>query len=290
MAERRAGRLCLPLPQAGQQLAGAPGALSAEPARLFSRGNVEAFTASGDGRRLYIVGVVSNEPAPGIWQYEVASGNLRPIVPWTDHPSPAAKRLDAQQSFLTLGPGHRVGFYLYLPAGFDRHKNRKHPLVIGDTVYGAADRLYQNRPHGPSWAPAIANCGAYVVIVNRSSWMGGIQNWGENVMAVYDFLIKDPSIDRNRVFLYGASAETQYLSQLIVKKPGLWAGALLLNPGALPDLAALPLNQSAPRLLLSCGELERREESLKRYRPTPSDTVCRSITSSTRAPLTGCKE
>jgi hypothetical protein len=233
--------------------------------RLFAKGNVEAFTASADGRRLFIVGVNSNEPAPGIWQYDVLSRRLNCVVPWTERASPDARRVDAQHGTFTLPSGRKVGYYLYLPAGFNRHSARKYPLLIGCTAFGIANRLFQNRPHGPLWAQAVADCGAYVVIVDRQYWFKGIEQWGENVMGGYELLVKNPTIDRQRVFLFAASAETKYLSEVMVGHPSLWRGALLLNPTALPELSGLPRGQPGPRMLMSLGELEHGEERMKRY-------------------------
>jgi dipeptidyl aminopeptidase/acylaminoacyl peptidase len=173
--------------------------------------------------------------------------------------------LGAQHGTLILPSRRKVDYYIYLPAGFNRHSARKYPLVIGCTFYVIANRVYQFRPHGPPWAQAIANCGAFVVIVDRPSWWGDIDKWGESVMAVYDLLVKNPTVDRRHVFLYGASAETQYLSEVLVKHPALWSGALLLNPGTLPDLSRLPRGQSGPRMLMSLGELEHGDERMKRY-------------------------
>ena len=50
--------------------------------------------------------------------------------------------------------------------------------------------------------------------------MDEIINWEENVRAVYDYLRRDPSIDTERVYLFGASAETVYMSQCLERLLG----------------------------------------------------------------------
>jgi hypothetical protein len=229
--------------------------LSGGPITLFGQGLVEAFTASPDGRKLFIVGAVSNEPSAGIWQYDAGSGDLRNLVSYTAHPSAYARRIDAFHGF----SAHWMDYYLYPPADFNRHKNKKYPLVIGDTLFKRTDPEYQNRTHGPLWAPMLANSGAFVVIVERDRWVEGCDQLGNRIMSVYEQLAKNPMIDTNRVFLFGTSMETVYLSKLVENKPGLWAGAILLNPSQLPNLANLPSGKPVPKILISAGSAEGKE-------------------------------
>jgi hypothetical protein len=138
-------------------------------------------------------------------------------------------------------------------------------VVIGNTLYHAVDPVYQNRVEGPLWAPTLARCGAYVVIVERPGfWFNHIDQWPENIMAAYQTLVQDPTIDAHQVFVFATSAETQYLNQLVEKHPDLWAGLLVLNGGA-PNLSDFPAEKPGPRLLLTAGEFEQRENYLKRY-------------------------
>jgi len=239
-------------------------ALQPAPVSLFEHGTVETFTASSDGKKLFIVGVISNEPSAGIWQYDVSSGDLRNLVSYADHPSVYARRIEAFHGF----SAQWVDYYLYPPADFDRHKNKKYPLVIGDTLFNRTDPEYQNRFHGPLWAPMLANCGAFVVIVERDTWGGGIDQWENRLMNVYQQLAKNPLIDTNRVFLFGTSAETRYLSELAEKQPGLWNGVMLLNPSGMPDFSTLSSGKSAPKILVSAGDAEHEEGRFKQYQQT----------------------
>jgi pimeloyl-ACP methyl ester carboxylesterase len=111
----------------------------------------------------------------------------------------------------------------------------------------------------------VANCGFFVVIVHRNNWMEEIETWGDWIMALYPTLAQIPALDLDQAFLYGGSAETRYLSKLATERPELWKGLLLLSPTTLPDLAAFPLSKPVPKLLISYGDLERRQEQIQRY-------------------------
>jgi len=149
------------------------------------------------------------------------------------------------------GGGQRRDYYLYPPANFNPHGHKKYPLVIGNTLFVNGDPLYQERPHGPLWVQALANGGAFVVVVDRQIWSVGIEQWAENVMPMYRGIIQNPAVDRDRVFLFASSGESQYLSQLLATNSGPWKGIMLLNPGNLPDLDHLPYSQPIPKILIS---------------------------------------
>jgi hypothetical protein len=228
---------------------------------LLESGDMDWLKAMPDGKQLLIGGTFNNEPSSGIWQYDLDSEQLRPVVPYSDYPSIYAKDVDPLYGSVELASGHKLNYLLYMPANFDRHK--KYPLVIGCTPFW---NIKSHRPGDRPWLPGIvASCGAFVVSVDRAGWFDGIEQWGENVTDVYQRLIQNPCIDKNQVFLFGASAETQYLSELMSKSPGLWKGAILLNPGQLPDFSNSPLFQQRPKILISAGSEEHEDERLKKY-------------------------
>ncbi len=234
----------------------------AKPRRLFAHGTAKTFTISPDGRHFFFVGVVGNEPAEGIWEYDAAAVTPRCVVSCSAHASPYARHVEAVHGTLKLGSGRKVDYYLYAPVNFNRHQH-KYPLVIGDTV--ASNPEYQSRAYGPLWAEALACCDTYVVVVDRASWYVGLDQWEENVMEVYKHLAKNPSIDQDRVFLFGASAETRPLSELAQKRPELWKGLLLLNPSALPQITSMVPGKTAPKILISAGQAEHGEERFNRF-------------------------
>jgi len=242
--------------QGGIVLAGPP---RPENTRLFQGGNIDWFEVSPNGAKLLILGTVSNEPAAGIWQYDLASGQLQAAVAGSSHPSPYAESLRPFHGQFRLRSDRTVDCTIYPPSHFDHRK--KYPLVLGNTFFG--DELY--RFQGPLWAPALASGGAYVVIINRGTWWGDIELWQENVMGVYHALADDPCIDTRQVYLFAASAETAYLDECATKNPGLWKGLILLNPGDLPDFSKSPMFSARPKILISAGSEEHEEARLKGY-------------------------
>jgi hypothetical protein len=228
----------------------------AEKSRLFQHGNIGWFNLASTGGKLLVSGVVSNEPANGFWQYDFETGQLQSLVSYSDHPSDAAKKIIPYQGSIRLPSGRSVNCLIYPPATVDHHK--KYPLVITDT-------LSYDPIHGPMFQSAIADCGAYVAIVERGWWYDRIEQWGTNVLALYQNLKQDPAIDPQQVYLFGASAETQYMSELVEKTPGLWKGIILLNPSKLPDFSKSPRFQRRPKILIVAGGEEHEDERFKQY-------------------------
>lgn len=227
---------------------------------------VNAYGVSPGGHRLAIIGASSDDVSEAVWIYDEPGRELKRVVAATDHPSPLTRRPVIARGVFPLPEGGRRDVYMVRPVGYDRHAGRKYPVVLGSTTFAAGDPLYQGRPNGPLWAQALANTGCFVVVVNRNFWFWSIEEWEQTVMALYPLLAENPEMDMNRVFLFAASAETQYLSKLANARSELWKGLILLNPGGLPDLAAFPLTRPVPKMLISYGELEGQQERLKRYR------------------------
>lgn len=226
-----------------------------------ARAMVDSFTACPQTGKLYCLGTVAGEPWSGVWSYDPASQTFTNVVPYSEAASPFAGRADPSSAIVHFDRKRSLKYYLYQPAHFDRHK--KYPLVIGDTPF--LTHTFQNSVHGPSWAEALAVCGSYVVIIDRRSWFGDIEEWPKNVMIVYHELTPDPAIDTSRVYLFGTSAETKYLSSLLLEQPALWKGAILFNPDALPDLSTIDSHQRLPRLLISAGADEGESDRFNRF-------------------------
>jgi hypothetical protein len=212
--------------------------------RLFEQGKVDVLQVTPDGNQLFLLGTVSNEPTSGIWQYDLASKQLRSAVPGSDIPSTYAKNNFPSMGDIRLPSGRNVFCFLYPPLHFDPHK--KYPLVIINTTY----LVRKNGEPEQQWMRCAAACGAYVVIINRNGWFTDIDQWGENVMGLYQSLKNDPAIDTSRIYLAGSSAETPYVSKFIEEHPGPWRGVALLNPAGLSDFSKMPLWQKRPRVLI----------------------------------------
>jgi hypothetical protein len=191
------------------------------PARLSWPGAVRTFALSGD--HLYVAGSVGGEPA-GIYDYDASSGELRFVISSVKSPLHYAKSVSPIDGVLTNEQGRLISYHLWRPAAIALQK--KYPLIIGQTPY--------------IWMPfpqIAASQGYCFVFIERPDWFGGLENWSDDVMAVHHRLAEDPNVDTDRVFLYGASAETAYIGQLLEEKPDLWRGVITFSPSGLPNLS-----------------------------------------------------
>ena len=231
---------------------------SSAPKTLLPDVRIDALAVAADGQRVFALGTFGREPSPGIWQCDIATGKSQCVVSNCDFPSRYAERIEpVAGSFLTTSGKYDI----YLPPDIFHHPRRKYPLVIGDTFFGVA----VNGVHGRLWVPSVVACGAIVVIVNRSDWWVGLDEWGQNVMAAYNDLSPYLPFDKDRLFLFAVSAETTYASQFVTNSPVRWAGAIFLNPTGLPDYSKVPPSRARPRFLLSAGSLERKDTRFKQF-------------------------
>jgi hypothetical protein len=222
--------------------------------QLWANGAFDWFKLTPDNKQLFLLGNISNAPVAGIWRRDLESNAWHPVISTSDHPS--SQNVVATHNRMALASGQQVTLTIYRPANFDPHK--KYPLVLGDTVI--TDAIY-----GEPFMTSMAACGATVAVVERPYWGGGLEQWAQNVQAAFDQIKTDPSVDTKRVYLFAASAETQYLSQLVEPNPAPWRGLIFLNPSRLPDFSKSPLLQVRPRILLDAGGEEHQEEHFKKY-------------------------
>ena len=199
---------------------------------LFTNGQVWSIFCDGESSRVYALADQSSEPA-GIWQCDGNDGDASQVVsPWANqdvdfHFQPV---LTEWAHYKQDGKTHNAEFDLVAPANFSHHK--KYPLIIGTASYE-----WTPIPHGV-YAQCLANCGAYVALVHyRWNQREPETVYAEtnNVLAVYDQLAKNPNVDKSRVFLFGFSAGTVVVSELVKNYPGRWRGIMLLNPSPLPE-------------------------------------------------------
>jgi hypothetical protein len=224
-----------------------------EKGRAFEQGKVDWQGAAPDGSKLLIVGTISNEPSAGIWQYDLASSRLQPVVHYSEYPSSLIKRFDSSRVTIKLPSGRSVDCTIFPPANFDRHK--KYPLIILDGVW-AID---------PPWMLAAETCGAYVAVTKRAGWWDGMEQINEHIMGAYQYLIQNTNIDALQVYPCGVSAETRYFNKLVTATPGLWKGVLLIQATQYPDFSSSPPFQTRPKILVTAGGRENKEERLKQF-------------------------
>ncbi len=200
---------------------------NSEPTHFIWEGMVEYYKLAGD--YLYFTGNLANGP-PGIWQYNIKSkevrcldSGLKGILKYTKMVTPIG-RMSANIF------GKQMNYHIWEPP--DISPGKKYPLIIGQTHYMWF-----------SYQQVAANGGYYFASADRLSWWDGLDDWGADVMGLYEILSKNPNIDTNRIYLFATSAESSYLSRFVAEKPDLWKGVILFNPVTEPDLSNARLSR-----------------------------------------------
>ncbi|HEX5397774.1 MAG TPA: hypothetical protein VFY06_01855, partial [Verrucomicrobiae bacterium] len=222
---------------------------------LLGSKTVDWFEVAPDQKQLFLFGSLSNEPVAGIWRCDLASDSWHEVMSSSDSPSVGARAVVTLHRTLRL-PGGDVAYTLFRPADYDRHK--KHPLVIGDTVIN--DAIY-----GENFMTSMAAGGATVAVVERTWWTVGIQQWVQNVQALYDQFKSDPTVDTSQVYVFAAGDETAFLCRLVENHPAPWRGLIITGSGQLPDFSDAPRFQPRPKILVCFGELLRQGDLLEEY-------------------------
>lgn len=219
------------------------------------------FQIAPDGKNLFFEAAISNQPQAGIWQFDLASKRLESVVSCSDDSFAYAQNITPSRGTVRLPTGGLLDYIIYTPPGFNPRSHKKYPILIGNTWFGNGYQTAYDR----FWAPAVANCGAFVVIVQRAEWWKDIDQWPDNIQSVYHVMIQNPYVDAHRVFIVAVSAETQYVHECIAKSPGLCSGVILLNPSGLPDFSNLPRRWQRPKVLISAGEAENEADKFEHY-------------------------
>lgn len=238
--------------------------MQSDPLKLFTHGRADSFSVSADGEHLAVTAIASNEPAFGIWEYDVAANQTHPVIQAAErglaHVHPVT------HPFTVIhGPQNRnLYLVIYKPVPFDPHK--KYPLVIANTPYHAAE------PYMNQYGMAIANAGGYFAVLDRGSWFaksGYGDAWADNEPYVIHYLARDPTIDRKRIFLVSNCVESNFLRDYAAKFPGTVTGAIMLIANGLPNPNDFASGQYASRLLIStCDAWEGKGEHMRKYQET----------------------
>jgi predicted peptidase len=156
---------------------------------------------------------------------------------------------------------HKAKYALIPPVHFSRQK--KYPLVIGLSGYQWTPLAYA------TYAQSLAHCGAFVALTgltfgaNDETRLERFHTHTNNVLAIYNQLTANPSVDRDRVYLFAFSQSTLILNDLVRDYPGTWRGIILLNPGGTPE--NLPRDSRLKTVLASAGEVESQAQRFSQY-------------------------
>jgi predicted esterase len=230
---------------------------------FFQSGRVEDFFCDGESSRVYALASKTNE-APSIWLCDAAAGNAQCLYsPWGFAAVPLHFQT-ASVHYVELPGKHHEKFVLIPPANFSPDK--KYPLIIGMQSYD-----WMNVPHA-TYSQALANSGDYVALTDyhyTHQTEEALLHYTNNVLAVYNDLLKNPNVDRSQVYLFAFSSSTIVVNHLIDDYPGRWRGVMLFNPTA--DLP-MPKSGGFPPILATAGS---DEEWLYKQFPSYQETLAK---------------
>jgi len=186
-----------------------------------------------DDHGLYVVTSRAGEPT-GIWEHDFNASAPECVVPNGNRPFRDVKISPYISGVITNAATNHFGeilnCYTVFPTDFRTEK--RYPLVLGVRGYGQWWGAGWNVEH-----QAFANCGAFFVSYDRRQFAE--DQWADDVLAVYESLARMPNIDTNRVYLYGVSAGSGAVWELLQRHPKLWGGAIIFSPTYFPEPATL---------------------------------------------------
>jgi dienelactone hydrolase len=239
--------------------------VSAEPVKVLEHGRIGSFAETPDGRHLVIFGTAGNEPASGIWEYDVTANTARCVAPAAEHGlQHVITGMRTQHHLIPVRAGGWFDLNIYKPIPFDRH--RRYPVVVANTPASGAE------PYLAQYALAVENAGAYFVDLDRRDWADnkGTQDaWADNEAQVINLLAQDPTIDRRRMVLISNCVESRWLGLYAAKYPWRCQGMFMLVGNQLPEPAILAAGQYPVTVFDSaCDAWEGKGERLDKYQET----------------------
>lgn len=217
---------------------------------FFRRGGAESLFCDGEDSRFYAFAAATNEP-PGMWKCEADKGDVDYVYPpWGNR----EVQVHYQPVLTGYAPyaNHNAKYALVPPANFSRHK--KYSLVIGLASYQWTPIAYA------TYAQCLAQSGAFAAFTGLTfgaedeTRLARFHAHTNNILAIYNQLTANPSIDQDRVYLFAFSQSTLILNDLVRAYPGRWRGIILLNPGGDPE--NLPRDASLKNVLATAGTVE----------------------------------
>jgi hypothetical protein len=202
--------------------------VAVEPLRVPWPGLVVSYCLNGD--HLYVLGDEPGE-APGIWDCNIRLGQSRLVMSDLEQPLKHVKITGATPQVFTNSTGSQGRYFVSEPISIVT--GRKYPLIIGQDPHLWWEPLTQ----------VAANGGCYCVLIDRPSWWENLDNFKDDVLRVYEIMAKNPNVDIKHVYLYGTSAETPHVCELLAEKPDLWNGAILFSPVATPDVSRVRISK-----------------------------------------------
>jgi len=191
---------------------------------LFYSGHTFGYTVSDDGDQIYAIASIGAEPL-GIWEYTISSRTLRYLGGRAKLSK--AEAIPREEHWVSSFDGLKISYYFLTPCHLE--KSKKYPAVIFLPIWGM-----QNFPAWEMFSQFFANIGVFHVAVNHRGVDGygkayselGVFNADKDVNAVYEDIVKNPNIDKKRIFLMTYSEAASVANQVIQNFPGRWAGVI----------------------------------------------------------------
>jgi dienelactone hydrolase len=198
------------------------------------------------GKYLYLKAQWTNEP-PSLWRYDMLAEQWNNVFPPWPKPLERARLLPSCWRTVVNARRHGGRYCVLPPANYTRGK--KYPVLMGVLTYDWAsfgEAIY---------AQTAANAGAYFVAIERRWGVDmkaeAIEENADDAYAIYQQLIQNPNVDKDRIFVFAMSAGGLYLSKLVAEHPGLWRGLI-----AYSTTPPTPREKMTQRILAFAGSGE----------------------------------
>jgi len=185
---------------------------------LFAGGRYQNYSVSPHGDKIFAIASLADEPL-GIWEYDINYGNLDNVVPPKEHLAVSQWAVPVPLEIARKKGGGLVYSLLpppYLTAG------KKYPAVLnllGDNPYDA-------------WPQLLANANIFSVSVHPKT--------PDDAKAIVNDMLKQANVDPQRLYIVGQKADAAMIQTLLHNSPGLWRGAVLMQPSEFPKFQDSP--------------------------------------------------
>jgi len=193
---------------------------------LFTGGSIRSYSISPKRDAIYAVASLRYK-AQSIWEYNIFDKTIRNVLRGGERENTFSQIVKPISASTTNKNGETVEYFTVPPAKLV--KNKKYPAVLDLYPINRYDQNVQ----------VLANAGIYYSTATRL----GLTDWQqvakpEDILAVYNELLKNPNIDASRIYIYGRSFSTGAVTEMVNDYPDLWRGMILFSPVSFPIIPA----------------------------------------------------
>ena len=207
---------------------------------LFAGGSIRSYGLSPERDTIYAVASFRYR-SQSIWEYNIFNKSSRDVLPEEERTVSASKIILPVTASTVNKDGKAVQYYFVPPAQLISKK--KYPAVLD--LY-PVNRYDQN-------VQILANAGIFYFSASRF----GLNDWQlvakpEDILAVYNELLKNPNVDPKRIYICGRSFSTGAVTAMVDGYPDLWHGVILFSPVAFPEIPVTATQY--PSLFIAVGD------------------------------------